>query len=143
VSVFDPSGSRIATADPRGDAAVWDVASGKKLATLAGYTGGINDLAYSPDGSRIATGGFDGNVRLFDAASGELLLTLRGHRLGIFSVAFSPYGTQLTSESADGTARIWALDLDDLIEIAKAELTRGLTVDECRQYLHVEPCPRA
>jgi hypothetical protein len=37
---------------------------------------------------------------------------------------------------------VWALDLDDLIAIAAAELTRGLTDDECRQYLHQpEGCP--
>jgi WD40 repeat protein/class 3 adenylate cyclase len=141
VSVFDPSGSRIATAAPRGDARVWDVESGAELATLAGHTGGINDLAFSPDGARIATVGFDGNVRLFDAASGQLLLMLRGHTLGVFSVTFSPDGTKLASESADGTARIWALDLNDLIEIATDELTRGLTTDECRQYLHLPRCP--
>ena len=143
VSVFDPSGSLIATADPRGDVTVWNVKSGAKLATLAGHTGGVNDVTFSPDGSRIATGGFDGNVRLFDAESGQQLLMLRGHTLGIFGVAFSPDGTRLASESADGTLRIWALDLDDLIEIARKELTRGLAVEECRQYLHVERCPQA
>jgi hypothetical protein len=36
---------------------------------------------------------------------------------------------------------VWALKLDDLIDIAKKELTRGLTDEECRQYLHVERCP--
>jgi hypothetical protein len=37
--------------------------------------------------------------------------------------------------------RVWALDLDDLIGIAEGELTRDLTEEECRQYLH-EPCPQ-
>ncbi len=142
VSVFDPSGSKIATADPRGDVRVWNVRSGAILATLAGHTGGVSDVAFSPDGSRIATGGFDGNVRLFDADSGRQHLMLRGHTLNISSVAFSPDGTKLASESADGILRIWALDLDDLIQIAKQELTRGLTLDECRRYLHLERCPR-
>ncbi len=32
--------------------------------------------------------------------------------------------------------RVWALDLDDLIEIAEREVTRTLTEQECRQYLH-------
>jgi hypothetical protein len=35
--------------------------------------------------------------------------------------------------------RVWALDLDDLISIGQCELTRGLTPQECRQYLH-ESC---
>jgi hypothetical protein len=33
--------------------------------------------------------------------------------------------------------RVWALDLDDLIAIARREVTRELTDDECRQYLHL------
>jgi hypothetical protein len=38
-------------------------------------------------------------------------------------------------------ARVWALDVDDLLEIARKEVTRSLTDEECRQYLHVESCP--
>jgi hypothetical protein len=34
------------------------------------------------------------------------------------------------------------LDLDELIRIAEGEVTRELTDDECRQYLHLpEGCP--
>jgi hypothetical protein len=36
---------------------------------------------------------------------------------------------------------VWALDLDDLIPISREQATRGLTDDECRQYLHqVDGC---
>ena len=35
---------------------------------------------------------------------------------------------------------MWALDLDDLVEIAERELTRTLTDEECRQYLHQQGC---
>jgi hypothetical protein len=34
--------------------------------------------------------------------------------------------------------RVWALDLDVLIDIARTKVTRELTDDECRQYLHQE-----
>jgi hypothetical protein len=36
--------------------------------------------------------------------------------------------------------RIWALDIEDLLEIARTTVTRTLTDEECRQYLHVESC---
>ena len=143
VTVFDPRGARLATAGSGGEARILDAASGATLAKLAGHSGGIEDIAFSPDGSRVATAGFDGNVRVFNADSGVQLLVLRGHSLGVFGVDFSPDGKKLASASADGSARVWALDLDDLIKIAKAELTRSLTDEECRQYLHVTRCPQA
>ena len=31
--------------------------------------------------------------------------------------------------------------LDDVIEIARARVTRGFTKEECRTYLHVSTCP--
>jgi hypothetical protein len=48
----------------------------------------------------------------------------------------------LASQDRRGTVRVWALDIDDLLEIARQEVTRSLTNEECRQYLHVERCPR-
>jgi hypothetical protein len=46
------------------------------------------------------------------------------------------------SASADGVVRIWALDLDDLIRIARTQVTRELSEDECPQYLHLQAgCP--
>jgi WD40 repeat protein len=139
---FDPSGSRIATADALGPAEIWDIDSGRTLATLPGPTGGFWDIAFSPDGSRIAAANLDGTVRLWDAESGAQVLALRGHPSGVVTVRFSPDGSKLASAGGDGTVCVWALDLDDLIEIANSSLTRALSDTECRQYLHVQRCPR-
>jgi WD40 repeat protein len=120
---------------------VWDTATGRRVATLAGNTGGTMALAFSADGSRVATANADGTVRIWDPHSGQQLLALRGHNAMATSVSFSPDGSRLASVGADGTLRVWALDLDDLIEIAEHELTRTLTDQECQQYLHVPRCP--
>ena len=139
---FDPSGAHIATAGVLGLGEIWDVESGRKMATLAGHKGAVNEVAFNPEGSVIATASTDGTVRLWDPESGVQVLALRGHETAVWDLAFSPDGSKLASASPDGTVRVWALDLDDLIEIARRELTRAFTVEECRQYLHLARCPR-
>ncbi len=135
---FAPEGGRLVTARRDGPAEVWDVESGTRLAALAGTA--ANKVAFSPDGTRIAASMPDGTVRLFDAATGSELLVLRGHDYGNF-VDFSPDGSMLVSSGRfDFIVRVWALDIDDLLEIARDEVTRSLTDEECRQYLHVESC---
>lgn len=57
----------------------------------------------------------------------------------VSQVSFSPDGAKLATGEA-GTVRVWALDIDDLIAIAKRELTRSLIDEGCRQYLHLERC---
>jgi WD40 repeat protein/DNA-binding SARP family transcriptional activator len=140
---FDPTGPRVALTGPEGLAEIWDVESDERLAVLAGPPGGVKDLAFSPDGSSIATASVDGLVRLFDADTGAPLLGLRGSGCAVEGVAFSPDGAKLASTSWCDGVRIWALDIDDLLEIARREAGRTITDQECRQYLHVDRCPRA
>ncbi len=138
---FDPTGPRVVLTGSDGLAEVWDVDSGERVAVLAGPSGGVKDLAFSPDGSRIATAGVDGQVRLFDADTGAQHLVLRGSGCTVEGVAFSPDGTKLVSSSTCDGVRVWALDIDDLLEIARREAGRSLTDVECRQHLHVDRCP--
>jgi len=140
---FDPSGTRIAMAGPEGPAEIWDVENGTRVAVLAGSPGGVTDVAYSPDGSRVATASNDGTVRLFEADTGAQQLILRGSGCAVQGVDFSPDGTRLASTSWCDGVRIWALDIDDLLEIARREVKRELTDAECRQYLHVDRCLQA
>jgi WD40 repeat protein len=58
----------------------------------------------------------------------------------VSSVQFSPDGIKLASNGSDGVARVWALDLDDLLRIARDNVTRDFTPAVCRQYLHVDSC---
>jgi len=138
---FDPTGPRIVLTGSDGLAEVWDVNSGERMTVLAGSSGGVKDLAFSPDGSRIATASVDGQVRLFDADTGAQHLVLRGSGCAVEGVAFSRDGTKLASSSQCDGVRIWALDIEDLLEIARREAGRSLTGEECRQHLHVDRCP--
>jgi WD40 repeat protein/DNA-binding SARP family transcriptional activator len=137
---FDPRMSRIATLDQEGRVEIRDLQGGKRLAALPAQPGRLYDVTFSPDGSLIATAGDDGTVRLFDADTGTQHMVLRGHACAVDNVAFSLDGTKLASSSACDGVRIWALDIDDLLEIARQNVTRSLTNEECRQYLHLHAC---
>jgi WD40 repeat protein len=134
---FDPAGARLALSRVDGFVDIFDVESGERLLRFPASEGPVNAVAFSPDGERIATAGEDGTVRLFDADDGNQQLILRGHQFLVSGLSFNADGTRLASASPDGAVRVWALDLDDLIAIASEQVTRTLTDDECRQYLHM------
>jgi WD40 repeat protein len=140
---FDPSGPRVVLSGSDGLAEVWDVESGERLAVLAGPPGGVNDLAFSPEGSRIATASVDGPGAAVRRGHGGTSAQPARVRMRRGGVAFSPDGVKLASTSWCDGVRIWALDIDDLLEIARREAGRSLTDEECRQYLHVDECSQA
>lgn len=138
--VFDPTGATLATNGlVDGLVQVWDVETGARVATLAPPSA-VGALAYGPDGTTVATGHADGTVRLWDPHTGRVRLVLPADDGRIVHVAFSSAGSRLASVGVDGLVRVWTLELDELITIAETRLTRSLSDEECRQYLHVESC---
>jgi WD40 repeat protein/class 3 adenylate cyclase len=137
---FAPDGKMV-TGSWDGTAKIWDLESGRELATLRGHTGAVMGVAVSPDGTLVATGSLDGTAKLWDLATGREKLTLFGHDLVVNTVAFSPDSRLLATGSADGTVALHLLPIDDLRDFARERVTRTLTDEECRQYLHVGKCP--
>jgi WD40 repeat protein len=83
----------------------------------------------------------DKTAKVWDAASGEELLTLRGHSGPVYGVAFSPDGKRLATASWDRTVQVYALDVCELLNLARSRVTRNLTADECQRYLQSATCP--
>lgn len=92
-----PDGSRIATGGNDALVKIWDAATGKELASLAGHSAPIFTVAFSPDGELVASSSQDKTARLWVVSSGELLATYKGHKNPVPCVAFSPDGTQVAS----------------------------------------------
>ncbi len=67
---FSPDGSLIAAGAESGEARVFKVADGKRVAVMKGE-GAVFGITFDPEGKLMATGGEDGKVRVFEAASGK------------------------------------------------------------------------
>jgi WD40 repeat protein len=115
--VFSPDGKIVASAGPDGRARVWDVATGKLIHALQGFTQpsghldgvGVFSIALSPDGTALALGSSGGDIALWDPVAGKELLRLTGPTRFVEALAFSPDGKTLAAGYADGVIRLWEL----------------------------------
>ena len=102
-----PDGRTLASGSEDKTIRLWDVASGKKLPTLTGHTGGVASVAFSPDSRTLASGSWDKTIKPWNVASGSVLRTLTGDLDTVGPVAFSPDGRTLATGSGDETIRLW------------------------------------
>ena len=95
---FSSDGTRLATGSDDGTTKIWDVASGKRLATV-GSGPNILHVAFHPVGTLVATSsGSQPETIVWDLSSGEPLLTLPSYG----PAAFSPDGAVLALAPVQG-----------------------------------------
>jgi Tol biopolymer transport system component len=105
---FSPDGKTLASAgDQEKMIALWDVATGTRLATLQGHTDRVNSVAFSPDGTLLASASFDKTVKLWGLSAREGQTTLLGHPAWASCVAFSPDGKILASGGHCNAVKLW------------------------------------
>jgi WD40 repeat protein len=93
-------------------------------------------------GSALSTASYDGTAKMWDVESGQYLRTLSGHLYALWSVAWSPDGKRLAAGSADETVQVYAMDIRDLIALARNRVTAHPSVEGCEKYLNVDrKCP--
>lgn len=142
---FSPDGKWVATAGNDASVQVWEAATGDVIYTLTGHTGPAFGVAFSPDGRTVASSSVDRTIKVWrlPAGGGQAPepLTLHGHSGAVYRLAFSPDGSRLVSTGRNPVARVYALTLDELIAIARSQITRSLTQEECQKYLHTPLCP--
>jgi WD40 repeat protein len=96
-------------------------------------------VAFRPDGRQIVSAGHDSSERIWDTATGEELVSLRGHGAFVEQAQFGPDETLITAHG-DGTIRLTRCavcgPINHVRAIADAHVTRPLSADERRIYLH-------
>ncbi len=140
-AAFSPDSRAVVTTDGFGGAArLWDARTGAPLLTLGGPDDAVQGATFSPDGRFLVTVGY--TVQVWDARTGAFLAAPGGDDLTPANgAAFSPDERSIvTADDTDGnTATVYACDicgpLPDLLALARARVTRGLTPQERAQYL--------
>ena len=102
---FSANRQTLAAGDAGGHVGLWDVATGRRTATLA-EGNAVYGVAFSPSGQVLAAGDAAGHVGLWDVATGGRTATLAEGSL-VESVAFSPSGQVLAAGDAAGHVGLW------------------------------------
>jgi len=141
-----PDGAYALTGDYRGQAILWETASGTARHALRPHGAWINSVAFDAQGVRAATGSADGTAQVWDVASGLALGPPLQHGTDVHWLAFGPHTDTLIVGVNHGRARrhevrIWNLvtgastvlgPFDDLLVRGVLSKDRSLLATACR-----------
>ncbi|MEW6499013.1 MAG: WD40 repeat domain-containing protein, partial [Cyanobacteriota bacterium] len=106
---YSPDGKTLASASDDNTIKVWNLATGKEIATLQGHREAVISVNYSPDGKTLASASWDNTIKVWNLATGKAIVTLQGHSHLVYDVSYSPDGKTLASASEDKTIKVWNL----------------------------------
>ena len=90
-----------------GRVVLFDVQTGKRLASIGDETDAVLAADLSPDQQLVALGGSGKSVKVYGTADGKLRYKLGKHTDWITSVAFSPDGKKLATADRAGGCHLW------------------------------------
>jgi WD40 repeat protein len=138
--VFTPDGRYLVGGSGGSRIVVLDTETWRPIDSLAGHQGVVKDVAICPDGNLIASSDSYGLVRIWSLATGEPLQGIPFQTV-IQNVAFADDRRLLVTPDEGPAVLVLTTDLQELLRIARDRVTRDLTREECRTYLHVDTCP--
>ena len=126
-----PDGRLALTGGWDGLGRVWDLASGRILATMPGHKGPIQRAAFAPDGTEAVDVSLDTTGKVWDVATGDSLTTFRGQD-PMFCTAITPDGLRAVSGDQKGRIQVWDMGLDRTYfrEARRSMLERMRTLPE-------------
>ncbi|MEE9910520.1 MAG: caspase family protein [Deltaproteobacteria bacterium] len=89
---------------------LWEIATGRILATLSGHTDRIDVVTLSAGNRYALSGSRDKTVMLWDLKRGRAAAVFAGHQKAIEALAFSPDQKYILSGSRDNTMKLWSVD---------------------------------
>lgn len=109
---FSADGSRLVTAMAdktleRRSALLWNVRTGKLVATPLVHDDGVLYAAFSPDGTRIVTASEDFSAAIWNSRTGEPLGPRLQHRDKVRSAQFAKTHDWVVTASDDASAVVW------------------------------------
>ncbi|HEV7904157.1 MAG TPA: TIR domain-containing protein, partial [Pyrinomonadaceae bacterium] len=105
-----PDGLRAVSGSADKTVKVWEVETGKCLATLEGHAGVVYGVAITEDGKVAVSGAVDKTVKVWEVETGKCLATLEGHTDMVLGVSVTADGRLAVSSSRDATLRVWDVE---------------------------------
>jgi WD40 repeat protein len=90
-----------------GKVVLFDVKTGKRLATIGDEVDSVLAADLSPDQKSVALGGAGKAVKVYDSSNGKLRYKIEKHTDWIMAVAFSPDGKTLATADRAGGLHLW------------------------------------
>jgi WD40 repeat protein len=86
---------------------LWDVSTGKDVATMFGHIKAVLSLAFSPDGRLLVSGDSGGTLFVWDPTARRMLSRLESDRGKVWGLGFTPDGKTLISSGVDRLIHLW------------------------------------
>jgi WD40 repeat protein len=104
-----PDGRHVVSASEDKTLKVWELATGRALATFEGHTGEVRACAVTPDGRHVVSASQDQTLKIWELATGRALATLEGHTGEVTACVVTPDGRHVVSASMDKMLEVWEL----------------------------------
>jgi WD40 repeat protein len=104
-----PDGQRVVSASADKTLRVWDLGSGRTLATLTGHLDDVLACAVTPDGRRVVSASAEHTLKVWDLESGDALATLYV-RFGSVHLCVASDGHNLLVASSNKVLKFWDLE---------------------------------